>query len=254
MHSYISIARWSQLSLTLQSGRRYNVDGMPDRELKDSLKNYAFQIGISLFGVADISEEKKRFNLSDRLKADFRRALSIGKRLIVSILEDIEDRPTPLYFHHYRQLNFFLDRAAFLISSRIQDSGYRAMPIPASQIIDWEKQRAHLSHKKIGQLAGLGWIGRNNLLVNPDFGAQFRLVTVLTDMPLSPDRPLDLDCGNCKRCLSSCPAKAIRERQQDFDHLACFEKLKEFRRLRIVSQYICGICVKACQATPRQQG
>jgi epoxyqueuosine reductase len=240
--------------LTPQLGHRYNVEGMPEKEPKDSLKNYAVEMGINLFGVADISEERKRFNLDDRLKADFNRAISLGKRLIVSVLEDIEDHPTPLYFHHYRQLNFFLDRAAFLLSSRIQDSGFKAMPIPASQIIDWEKQRAHLSHKKIGQLAGLGWIGRNNLLVNPDFGAQFRLVTVLTDMPLAPDRPLDMGCSDCRRCLACCPADAIKERQEDFDHQACFEKLKEFRRLRIVSQFICGICIKACQPTSGEKG
>ncbi len=237
--------------MTLYFGRRYNVGEMSEKERKDSLREYAYEIGINLFGIADISEEKKRFNLDSRLLSGFNRAISLGKRLIISVLEEIEDRPTPLYFHHYRQLNFFLDRAAFIISSRIQDGGYRAVPIPASQIIDWEKQQAHLSHKRIGQLAGLGWIGRNNLLVNADFGAQFRLVTVLTDMPLSPDRPMNTECGDCRRCLACCPANAIQERQADFDHLACFEKLKEFRRLRIVSQFICGICVKACGAKAR---
>lgn len=231
--------------------RSYNVEEVTEKDAKDNLRNYASEIGINLFGVADISEEKKRFNLDSRLLTDFDRAISLGKRLIVSVLEEIEDRPTPLYFHHYRQLNFFLDRATFLISSRIQDSGYRAIPIPASQIIDWEKQQAHLSHKKIGQLAGLGWIGRNNLLVNPDFGAQFRMATVLTNMPLARDSPLNAECGDCRRCLACCPADAIREHQADFNHLACFEKLKEFRRLRIVSQFICGICVKACPARSR---
>jgi epoxyqueuosine reductase QueG len=126
-----------------------------------------------------------------------------------------------------------------------------ALPIPASQIIDWERQQAHLSHKKIGRLAGLGWIGRNNLLVNPEFGAQFRLVTVLTNMPLKPDKPLESDCGECRRCLSCCPAAAIKEKQEDFDHKACFNKLKEFRRSGIVSQFICGVCVKACRGSAK---
>jgi epoxyqueuosine reductase QueG len=163
------------------------------------------------------------------------------------VLEDIVDKPTPLYFHLYRQVNFFLDRAAFLLSSHIQDSGYNALPIPASQIVNWERQQGHLSHKKIGRLAGLGWIGRSNLLVNPDLGSQFRLVTVLTDMPLPPDKPLESDCGECMLCLSSCPAGAIKETKEDFDHQTCFEKLKEFRRSGIVSQFICGVCVNACK-------
>ena len=62
--------------------------------------------------------------------------------------------------------------------------------MPASQIVDWEKQTAHLSHKKIGELAGIGFIGRNNLLVNPEIGSRFRLATILTNMPLEPDKKL----------------------------------------------------------------
>lgn len=219
---------------------------MPGTLNKDLLRTLAFEMGISLFGVADIIDIRKEFKLDSRSTAAFPRAISLGKRLVTAVLEEIEDRPTPLYSHHYRQVNNFLDRTAFLLSCRIQEAGFKAMPIPASQIIDWEKQQGHVSHKKVGYLAGLGWMGRNNLLVNPDFGAQFRLVTVLTDMPLETDRPLEADCGGCAFCLSTCPAGAIKKTREEFDHQACFEKLKEFRRLHIVSQFICGVCVKAC--------
>jgi len=218
---------------------------------RQKLKNFALEQGISLFGVADITNIREEFLLDKNLKSQFQNAISLGKRLLDSVLEDILDRPTPLYFHHYRQVNFFLDRTAFLLSSYIQELGFKALPIPASQIIDWEKQRAHLSHKKVGYLAGLGWIGRNNLLVNPEFKARFRLVTVLTDMPLETDRPLNKDCGKCRKCLEPCPAQAIKEQKEDFDHWACFEKLKEFRKLGIVGQHICGVCVKACSGSRR---
>jgi len=211
-----------------------------------NIESFARELGISLFGVADVSQLSNEFALPEGLRDRFRHAVSMGKRLVGDVLEDIQDGPTQLYFHHYRQLNFFLDRAALLVSSRVQDLGFRALPIPASQVIDWPKQRAHLSHKKIGRLAGLGWIGRNNLLVHPEFGARFRLVTVLTDMPLEPSKPMAADCGACRKCLSTCPADAIKERREDFDHLGCFEKLKEFRNRGLVGQFICGICVKAC--------
>jgi len=216
-----------------------------EEENYGKLKEFSLDLGLS-FGVADITSAKEEFLLGKELMSGFDRGISLGKRLIDAVLEDIKDSPTPLYFHHYRQLNFFLDRSAFLLSSFIQDLGFRALPIPASQIVDWEKQRAHLSHKKIGHLAGLGWIGRNNLLVHPNLGARFRLVTVLTDLPLDPDRPSQLSCGECKKCLKFCPAQAIKEEKEIFDHLACFEKLKEFRKSGIVSQHICGVCVKAC--------
>jgi epoxyqueuosine reductase len=213
---------------------------------RQKLKKFALEQGISLFGVADITNIREEFLLDKNLKRQFQNAISLGKRLMDSVLEDILDRPTPLYFHHYRQVNFFLDRTALLLSSYIQELGFKALPIPASQIVDWEKQRGHLSHKKVGYLAGLGWIGRNNLLVNPEFRARFRLVTVLTDMPLKADKPLDKDCGKCLKCLEPCPAQAIKEKKEDFDHWACFEKLKEFRRMGIVGQHICGVCVRAC--------
>jgi len=217
-----------------------------EKENYGKLKKFSHDLGLSLFGVADVFSTREEFLLGKELRSKFDRAISLGKRLIDTVLDDIEESPTPLYFHHYRQLNFFLDRSAFLLSTFIQDLGFRALPIPASQIIDWEKQRAHLSHKKIGYLAGLGWIGRNNLLVNPDLGARFRLVTVLTDMPLLADLPSQLDCSECRKCLKFCPAQAIKEEREIFDHWACFEKLKEFRNSGIVGQLICGVCVKAC--------
>jgi ferredoxin len=224
-----------------------------ETENKEKLGSYAREIGLDLFGVADIRGVRSEFRLKDELRDSFPSGVALGKRVLESVLDDIDDHPTPLYFHHYRQLNFFLDRAAFLLAAHIRDLGFRALPIPASQVVDWDKQQAHLSHKKIGRLAGLGWIGRNNLLVHPEFGSQFRLVTVLTNMPLEPDRHLVGDCGDCSDCLSVCPAGAIKSRAEDFDHLACFEKLKEFRRSGLVGQFICGICVKACRG-PRRPG
>jgi epoxyqueuosine reductase len=217
-----------------------------ENENYQQLEDYCFSLGASLFGVADIMTARDEFRLADSIKMKFHRAVSLGKRASSAVLEEIENQPTPLYFHHYRQLNFFLDRAAFLLSSYIQDLGFDALPVPASQIIDWETQQAHVSHKRVGLLAGLGWIGRNNLLVNPKLGSRFRLVTVLTDLPLVADQPIKESCGECRRCLLPCPAQAIKENPGDFDHRACYEKLDEFRRKHIVSQHICGICVKAC--------
>jgi len=217
------------------------------RENSDRLGKSALDLGFSMVGIADISSVREAFLLPEKLRNRFDRAIALGKRLLDGVLEDIDDHPTPLYFHHYRQLNFFLDRAAFLLASEIQNSGFLALPVPASQVLDVERQTAHISHKKIAVQAGLGHIGRNNLLVHPAFGSRIRLVTVLTNMPLEAGAPSDADCGSCVACLAFCPARAIKTRPEDFDHRACFEKLEEFRRLRYVSQHICGICVKACR-------
>ncbi|MFH1625186.1 MAG: hypothetical protein ABID54_08555 [Pseudomonadota bacterium] len=220
----------------------------------DEKKNYATlrklvkDSGGSLFGVADIKPLKDSFVDIPAQQIDgLDYGISVAVRLSNRIMEGIEDRPTQLYFHHYRQLNNLLDQIALKLTKYIQDKGWDVMPVAASQIIDWENQRAHLSHKKIAAQAGIGFLGRNNLLVSPNFGARVRLVTVLTDMPLVVDSPLNRGCGDCRECISVCPVGAIKERQEDFDHLGCFEKLRTFRKECNIGQYICGVCVKACE-------
>ena len=212
------------------------------------LNNWVLERGISLFGVADIRPFKEDFLLLSKQSIDsFDSGISLAVSLSDAVLEEIEDRPTQLYFHHYRQANFFLDRVAFSLVHFIQGMGCGALPIPASQIVDWENQKGHLSHKKVAQEAGLGWTGRNNLLVNPTYGARIRLVTVLTDLPLKHDHPIEGGCLKCEKCLAVCPAGAIKERQEDFEHLECFEQLRLFRKRDHIGQYICGVCVKACK-------
>jgi epoxyqueuosine reductase len=211
------------------------------------LKAAALDLGFDLFGVADVTGMRGDFLLEPETRELFGLAVSLGKRLSDAVLDDIRGHPTQIYFHHYRQMNFFLDRGALLLADHIQKRGFGSLAVAASQILDWEKQRAHLSHKHVGRAAGLGWLGRNNLLVNPDLGARFRLVTVLTDMPLEPDAPLDRDCGDCHACAAACPAGAIKETREAFDHLACYETLKEFRRKGYTSQFICGLCVRDCR-------
>jgi len=219
---------------------------MEERNYKE-LKQKAFSLGAKLFGVASITKLKKDFYLPPLLLKDIDLAVSLAVPLLDGVLEEIENHPTQLYFHLYRQVNFFLDRIAFSLSTFIQDKGYLAIPIPASQVINWEKQIGHLSHKKVALYAGLGWLGRNNLIVTPEYGARVRLVTILTNMPLAKDNPIERDCGDCKACVSICPAGAIRMNVKDFDHITCFEKLKEFKKFGFANQYICGVCVKACK-------
>ncbi len=214
----------------------------------EDLKAFSISSGASILGVADLRKLKEDFSHLPQMivkKLDY--GISIGFRLSDSIIEGIEDRPTQLYFHHYKQVNYFLDRLALQITNFIQKLGYQALPIPASQVIDREKQMGHLSHKKVAVQAGLGWLGRNNLVVNPEFGARIRFVTILTDLPLKVDKPLSMDCGRCKKCLSICPVDAIKEKAEDFDHLACYRQLEVFRRTCNIGHHICGICVKACK-------
>jgi len=214
---------------------------------RQDLEKLTREMGARAFGVADLDRLTEK--VPDLLKlvgAAYSRAIVFGIRLQRAALDGVVDRPTPMYFHNYRQVNYQLDGTACLVADRIQDAGYRALAVPASQIIRKEPMTGHISHKLLGWAAGIGFVGRSTLLVHPLYGAQMRYVSILTDMPLKPDAPHEGDCGTCRACVTVCPARAIGTRREDFDLDACYEKLTEFTRMPFIGQHICGVCVKAC--------
>ncbi|NOY78033.1 MAG: epoxyqueuosine reductase, partial [Calditrichaeota bacterium] len=130
--------------------------------------------------------------------------------------------------------------------------GYRALPIAASQIIDWRKQSAHVSHRHVAVAAGIGWRVRNNLLVTAEYGAQVRLVTVLTTLPLPvSEERVPFSCGQCRRCVDECPVDALGESPEDFDFDRCFSLLDFFSRKKGLGVMICGLCQKACPGSEK---
>ncbi|HNR29927.1 MAG TPA: tRNA epoxyqueuosine(34) reductase QueG [Candidatus Hydrogenedentes bacterium] len=57
--------------------------------------------------------------------------------------------------------------------------------------------------------AGVGWIGRNSLVLRRDLGSWFFLGVILTTVELAPDRPVEDCCGSCRACIDACPTRAI---------------------------------------------
>jgi len=219
-----------------------------ESRIREKLKEIAYEMGASRFGVASEDAFVGRTNfLSQKALSGLVRAISMAVRLSDPILDEIEDHPTQIYYFYYRRVNALLDQIAIKMTAVLQSLGYRALPIPSSQIADWEKELGHLSHRHVAESCGLGWIGRNNLLVTPDFGSRVRLVTVLTDCQIPADHPINMDCGICKACIPSCPVDAIKESVQKFDHAACFQLIRSFRKKYNIGQSICGICVRACK-------
>jgi len=219
-----------------------------------ALKNYedlralAGREGATLFGVADVTAVKDNFYIEPKSAVEgLDYGISIGIRLSGRILDTVVNEPTKIYAFHYKRVNSLLDWIAIKISNFIQSSGYLALPIPASHVEDWQNQRGAVSHKMVGHLAGLGFIGRSALLVNPKFGAQIRYATVLTDMPLKADEPDNSNCGDCCACVAACPVKAIKKDVKDFNMAACRELLKMFANKPGIGHSICGICVKVCR-------
>lgn len=215
-------------------------------ENTDWLRAIAIREGVSLFGTANIRSCRNHFLLSSAEMDHLDFAVSLGIRLSPVVLNGIVGRPTLLYKWHYQQANQFLDKVSFLLTQKILERGYRALPVPASQVVDWNQWKAHLSHRTIGEAAGLGWRGRNNLLVHPRFGSQFRLATVLTDLSLESNSPIENQCGECRKCVVACPSGALGETYREYHLAKCQDLLTRFSKERGIGVHICGICVKVC--------
>jgi len=68
-----------------------------------------------------------------------------------------------------------------------------------------------LAERALAQRAGLGFIGKNHMLINPDFGPQILLAELVTDLKLRPDWPMENNCFNCNKCIKACPTGALKE-------------------------------------------
>jgi len=64
--------------------------------------------------------------------------------------------------------------------------------------------------RELAQRAGLGWIGKNSMLINPQAGSTFLLAEILLGIELEPDESFPTDhCGTCTRCIDACPTQCI---------------------------------------------
>ncbi len=120
-----------------------------------------------------------------------------------------------VYTAHHTGNVKHLDELARAVALFIEEQGYTALPVPADDpYFHWEEDRKHgmgiLSHRHAAQLAGLGVIGKNALLITPKYGNRVELVSILTDMPCEPPAAAAALCPDgCGLCLEACPVGAL---------------------------------------------
>lgn len=118
-----------------------------------------------------------------------------------------------------------------------------------------------LLERSLAQKAGLGFIGKQSQLLNPQFGPWLFLAELVTDLELDPDAPYVGTCGSCTLCIDACPTGAIHP-QGGIDARRCIAYLtiehkgeipEAFRPLIGDWVFGCDLCLQVCPHTSKSK-
>ncbi len=150
-----------------------------------------------------------------------------------------------------------LVRLQALAEGWLRAKGHRSLSIPPDSDRRKDKLITRLyklfCHKTAATCAGLGWIGKNGLIINERYGSKLTWATVLTDAPLWPDKPyVSSRCGDCDLCVRHCPSGAVHGHIwslcDPLKEFVSYDKCKALKsgRTALKEKPNCGFCVTVC--------
>lgn len=211
---------------------------MRSRELKD----YLISEGADLVGIGDISQAlaPEIMHLNRGI------AIALDRRLNRDTVD-------------------MLMKLQHLAEGWLKAFGHRSLSIPPDS--DRRKNKCISSlykmfcHKTAATCSGLGWIGKNGLVINKHYGPGLSWATVLTNAPLETDRPLvESECGDCDLCVRHCPSGALKGHHwtigEPLKELVSYEKCGSLKRSRnsFDRKPNCGFCITACPYGRKTKG
>ena len=241
--------------------------------IKEEIINLAKDIGISKIGFTtaddfDYLEKSLRLaveegrnsgfehkNIEERIKPKL--SLASAKTIIsiaVAYPHKLKQQPqktaykrgkfTPnswgLDYHYVLQDK--LDRLAKGIEELTADFEYKGM-VDTGALVD----------TAVAQRAGIGFIGKNGLVISKEFGSYMFLGELITNLDIEPDQPVDYDCGDCNRCVTACPTSClIGDGTMNAKRCLSFQTQDkgimdlEFRKKIKTVIYGCDICQICC--------
>ena len=142
-----------------------------------------------------------------------------------------------------------------IVQKMIESWGYQFSRVPSTTRVDeLPDPGEELPQKTLATLAGLGWVGKSTLLINPIFGPRIRLATLLTNMPVETDTPVTQSkCRDCKACVDACPVGAIKgnlwsqttHRNELLEVSLCYN-YRWSKKETLGRRLECGLCLKVC--------
>ena len=245
--------------------------------LASDIKRWGEELGFQHVGITDIDLAEHRDHLQDWLARNFHGDMAwmarhgdkrgrpeqllpgtirvISARLDylpdTSAMEKVLATDSKAYISRYalgRDYHKLMRKRLAKLAAKVGD---RAGPHQYRAFVD----SAPVLERAIAQKAGLGWIGKNSMLINPKAGSWFFLGEIYTDLPLPVDTPQQrMHCGSCTKCLQQCPTGAIVGPHQ-VDARRCVSYLtielresipEELRPLMGNRIYGCDDCQLAC--------
>lgn len=193
-------------------------------QLNNFIKNTAAEIGIDLCGITDAKILKEQ-----RLILEKRKKTKYWPQAFTN--QNIEELTDPSL--HFNNLKSIISTAVSynnfgsseVLSNYITVKDYHSYLFDKlEELVSKIKKELNRSfsykifvdqapflEKAVAQRAGLGFIGKNTLLINPKLGSNLFLGEIFTDLDLKKDQPLNLDCGSCRLCLESCQVNALKD-------------------------------------------
>lgn len=223
-------------------------------DLTRKIKEELCRLGADICGIGDITV----------LPADARKNMTYGIAVAVAIdpavIMGINHGPTTQYREAYDKLNEKLDTIVTVGADYIHGCGYDAIAQTVSEVSKTETDYSTLlPHKTVATRAGIGWIGKNAMLVTKEFGSAVRISAILTNAPLQADNPVnEAKCKDCLLCKEICPGDAITgmnwsiasHRDVFFDPVKCRRTARKItKEILGIEKTLCGKCVYVCPFT-----
>ncbi|MBE6494647.1 MAG: epoxyqueuosine reductase [Methanosphaera stadtmanae] len=219
-----------------------------------SLIDYIEELS-DVYGIADFSlnqDELIETYGEDICKYPY--AIAIGHRMLEDIIEKIpltynDDELAQEYLDEYYHSHQRVSKIAKKIIKYIENENYQAIELDVSGTNPSLNLKMPFSNKASAHLAGIGWLGKNNLLTTEKYGPRITWATILTNAPLAEytGRPMESLCGDCDMCVKACPGKAITDLPdpaKSYDPNKCGEFLMS--RKEEGRPIACGMCLYIC--------